>query len=87
MSGPLLSALEAIERRLARLEQLLQANASTPDAFTLDAKGLSDALSVGLRTVWRMAAAGELPPSVLVRGRRLWLRSDVEQWLTRKKRK
>jgi len=54
----------------------------TDDApAVMTAQQVADMLQIDRRTLERLIARGEGPPSVRFGRSRRWLRSDVEQWL------
>jgi predicted DNA-binding transcriptional regulator AlpA len=60
--------------------------ATVHDAPTLaplltDAAGVAKLLGIGKATVWRLVAAGQLPPSVKLSRRRLWRVADLESFV------
>lgn len=55
--------------------------AELPERALLDEAALADALSVSDRTVRRMVARGELPPSVPLASRATWQAGRVLGWI------
>ena len=48
----------------------------------LDVRQVAEILGIAVRTVWRLSAAGELPPPVRIGVRIVrWRLSDIEQYL------
>lgn len=52
----------------------------------LAATDVARLLGIGERTVWRHRQAGRLPPPLVVGGRTLWHRADIEEWIREQKR-
>ena len=50
--------------------------------LAVDARGLAALLSSSIRWVRAQDAAGKLPAPVRCAGRVLWIRSEIEAWLT-----
>lgn len=62
-------------------------NSLSPSAkHLLSAKEVARVLGIGERTVWRHRQAGQLPPPLIVGGRTLWHRPDIEEWIREQKR-
>ena len=49
--------------------------------LAVDARGLTQLLPFGIRTIRTMDAAGKLPAPVRVGGRVMWLVSEIRAWL------
>jgi excisionase family DNA binding protein len=47
----------------------------------IDAVGVARLLGIGKATVWRLVAAGQLPPSLKLGRRRLWRMADLESFV------
>jgi excisionase family DNA binding protein len=47
----------------------------------VDVAAVAKLLGIGKATVWRLVAAGQLPPSVKLARRRLWRVADVESFV------
>jgi len=50
--------------------------------FLLDVRMVAKLTSLSERSVWRAADSGRMPRPLQVGGRRLWRRSDLEDWIT-----
>ncbi|MFO0805090.1 MAG: hypothetical protein U0791_18445 [Gemmataceae bacterium] len=50
--------------------------------LAVDARELAVLLSASLRWVRTQDAAGKLPPPVRIAGRVLWVRAEIESWLS-----
>jgi len=49
--------------------------------LAVDAVGLAEMLSLGLRTIRSMDAAGKLPSPLRIGGRVLWRTAEIRAWL------
>ena len=49
-----------------------------------DVRGVARALGLGVRTVWRLSSAGELPPPISIGRSKRWERRRIEAWLAAK---
>ena len=57
--------------------------ASTPlgPPLLIDAKAVALLTGLSVRTVWRFASCGKIPPPLPVGGRRLWRRAEIVEWV------
>ena len=51
--------------------------------LAMSVKDVADALAVSERTVWRLAAVGEIPQPMSIGRLKRWRRSTLEAWLAR----
>jgi predicted DNA-binding transcriptional regulator AlpA len=52
-----------------------------PVPLAVDAKRLSKRLSVGVRTIRSLDAAGKLPAAVRLGSRKVWVLDEIRAWL------
>jgi predicted DNA-binding transcriptional regulator AlpA len=55
------------------------------EPLLVDAKTLAKMLSVSVRTVWTLNAAGELPKPVRLGGSTRWKLSEIKNWIDHQK--
>ena len=48
----------------------------------LNARRLSEKLSLSVRTIWRLRSSGKLPKPVMVGASVRWRAKDIEEWLS-----
>ena len=58
--------------------------ASPNDCQLIDAKQLAGLLCLSVRRIWRLYAAGELPPAIRIGRTVRWKLSDIRQWIDEK---
>ena len=60
----------------------LALNMDKTPSLLMTAKDLADSMQIGMRSVWRMDAAGELPRPANLPGRlKRWRRDEILAWL------
>ena len=58
-----------------------------PIKLLLSVREVAKALGMSERTVWRLAATGDIPPPLAIGRSRRWSRSTLEAWLAREERR
>jgi len=58
-----------------------QSKTEQPEPLLLSAKALAAALSIGVRTLWRLDAMGKTPRAVKVGRAKRWRRQEILEWI------
>ncbi len=56
-------------------------------SLLMNARDVAEALGVSERSVWRLAAIGDIPPPVRIGRSTRWRRSTIDSWLTTEERR
>jgi len=58
-----------------------QSSAELPEPLLWSAKTLAAALSIGVRTLWRLDAMGRTPRAVRLGRSKRWQRQEILEWI------